>query len=151
MLVFIIMLLLGISLIIYCVSVEYFVYKNDMSYYDVCFYQADELIDAKKNIKRLEEQLIDAEEHIESLELQLREQYELIDKYNKQIAKLKEQQDKISFAVEKLEKLKDDFFDISNGWWLCFKDGTQYMTHNELEGCVKEIIDNQIKQLKEGK
>lgn len=52
------------------------------------------------------------------------------------------------FAIEQLEKVKYDFFDVSNGWWLCFKDGTQYMTHRELEGCVKEVIDNQIKGLK---
>ena len=60
-------------------------------------------------------------------------------------------QDKISFAVEQLEKVKDEFFDVGNGWWLCFRDGTQYMTHNELEGCVRDVIDNQIKQLKEMK
>lgn len=59
-------------------------------------------------------------------------------------------QDKISFCIEQLEKVKDSFFDIANGWWLCFRDGTQYMTHNELEGCVREIFDNQIEELKRG-
>lgn len=52
------------------------------------------------------------------------------------------------FAIEQLEKVKYNFLDISNGWWLCFKDGTQYMTHRELEGCLREVIDNQIKELK---
>ena len=52
------------------------------------------------------------------------------------------------FAIEQLEKVKYNILDICNGWWLCFKDGTQYMTYRELEGCVKEVIDNQIKELK---
>jgi hypothetical protein len=60
-------------------------------------------------------------------------------------------QDKIDFAVEQLERVRDGFFDIANGWWLCFKNGTQYMTHNELEGCWREIFNQLITEIKEGK
>lgn len=91
----------------------------------------------------------DTEEIIEKLKDESVKYYCAAFNYKENLKKL--DKDKISFCIEKLEKVKDDFFDISNGWYLCFRDGTQYMTHNELEGCVKEIIDNQIKELKEKK
>jgi hypothetical protein len=108
--------------------------------------------------KILEQQLAEKEKELENYKLcrcvSCTNEYEfmlegLVEDLEKQIDK--DNQAKTDFAIEQLEKVKDDFFDVGNGWWLCFRDGTQYMTHNELEGCVKDVIDNQIKELKEGK
>ena len=57
-------------------------------------------------------------------------------------------QDKISFAVEQLEKVKEEMDlrprGVSKGW-----KNKEYDTLVEED--VYEVIDNQIKQLKEGK
>ena len=50
-------------------------------------------------------------------------------------------------AIEFLEDVRDSILDISNGWWKCFKDGNQYMTSTDLQGCLKEIIDQKISEL----
>ena len=98
--------------------------------------------DKDMEIEQLKQQLAEKENEYQSLVNALKNAEDL-EEHDHRI--------RTDFAVEQLEKLKYDFFDIANGWWLCFKNGTQYMTHNELNGCVNEIIDNQIKQLKEGK
>lgn len=51
-------------------------------------------------------------------------------------------------AIECLEDVRDSILDISNGWWKCFKDGNQYMTITDLQGCIEEIIDQKISELK---
>lgn len=51
-------------------------------------------------------------------------------------------------AIECLEDVRDSILDISNGWWKCFKDGNQYMTSTDLQGCLEEIIDQKIGELK---
>lgn len=51
-------------------------------------------------------------------------------------------------AIECLEDVRDSILDISNGWWKCFKDGNQYMTSTDLQGCIEEIIDQKISELK---
>lgn len=101
----------------------------------------DMLNNSDKQIAELEVKLAEKEKEIERVKKWWAYQY------NREMKN--QHQDKISFAVEQLNQAKDGFFDVANGWWLCFKDGTQYMTHNELEGCMREIFDNQIKQLKE--
>lgn len=51
-------------------------------------------------------------------------------------------------AIECLEDVRDSILDISNGWWKCFKDGNQYMTSTDLQGCIEEIIEQKIGKLK---
>lgn len=116
-----------------------------------------DLEDADKTLTESEQKIWEIMEKNQDLEKQLAEKDKLINDYADEHAML---QYKIAdlavkeikaedFAIEQLEKVKYEFFDISNGWWLCFRDGTQYMTHRELEGCMREVIDKQIKQLKE--
>lgn len=51
-------------------------------------------------------------------------------------------------AIECLKEVEEDLLDISNGYWKCFaKNGQQYMTSDDLEECLKEYIDNKIKEL----
>lgn len=91
------------------------------------------------------------EQRIKELEKQLAEKDKLINDYADEhailqykIASLVVKEIKAEeFAIEQLKKMENDLLDISNGWWLCFKDGTQYMTHRELEGCLKEVINKQ--------
>ena len=70
-------------------------------------------------------------------------------KENKILVKTIEQtnQDKISFAIEQLEKVKEEMDlrprGVSKGW-----KNKEYDTLVEED--VYEVIDNQIKQLKEG-
>ena len=99
-------------------------------------------IKAEDKIKR---QLEDKDKRIRKLNLEAQKYFE--DAYCNDF----QTKTKTDFAIEQLEKLKYNLLDISNGWWLCFKDGTQYMTHRELEGCLREAIDNQIKELNEMK
>ena len=95
------------------------------------------------DISQLKQQLAESEQEIEELRFKERNIFPLVKKLEQKV-----DQDKTDFAIECLEKVKYDFFDISNGWWLCFRDGTQYMTREELEGCVREVIDKQIQELK---
>jgi hypothetical protein len=92
--------------------------------------------------EQFKQQLAEKEMRIKKLNLEAQRYYEDAYCNNFQI------KTKTDFAIEQLEKTKYNLLDVSNGWWLCFKDGTQYMTHRELEGCVKEVIDNQIKEFR---
>lgn len=61
--------------------------------------------------------------------------------------------DKISFAVEQLEKVKEKVIcgvmDISNNYWSCFvKDGSQYMTSEDLYDALEQEFIHQIEELK---
>lgn len=51
-------------------------------------------------------------------------------------------------TIDCLEDVRDSILDISNGWWKCFKDGNLYMTSTDLQGCLEEIIDQKISELK---
>ncbi|MFQ6749600.1 MAG: hypothetical protein ACLRFR_02000 [Clostridia bacterium] len=122
----------------------------------------NEIVERDKNIViELKQQLAEKEQETKQLKRDLgmyKSVNEFINRYG--IEKAREvllqtertkKQDKTDFAIEQLEKVKYDFFNISNGWWLCFRDGTQYMTHRELEACVIDVIDNQIQELKKVK
>ena len=51
-------------------------------------------------------------------------------------------------VIECLEYVRDSILDINNGWWKCFIDGNQYMTSTDLQGCLEEIVDQKISELK---
>lgn len=62
-------------------------------------------------------------------------------------------QDKISFCIEQLEKVKEKVIcgvmDISNNYWSCFvKDGSQYMTSEDLYDALEQEFIHQIEELK---
>lgn len=69
------------------------------------------------------------------------------DKIVKENNKLKKSQKQL--IVNEFKKLKWSILDASNGYWHYFnKTGDAYMTSGDLESCLKEFIDNQIKELK---
>lgn len=52
-------------------------------------------------------------------------------------------------AIEELKKLKLSILDFSNGYWHYFgKTGDAYMTSSDIESCLKEVFENQIKKLR---
>ena len=109
-----------------------------------------QLAEKDKEIENLEQRVSDKSTALYGAELMARDvQWHL----EKQIHELKQaNQDKIAFAVEQLEKVKDSVLDVSNGYWKHFMtNGAEYMLSSDLESCLKEYIDDQIKQLKEGK
>lgn len=67
-----------------------------------------------------------------------------LERENKQLKQLQNKK-----IVGELEKLKLSILDFSNGYWHYFnKTGDAYMTSRDLEGCLKEFMVNQIKELK---
>nr|DAH47040.1 MAG TPA: hypothetical protein [Inoviridae sp.] len=65
-------------------------------------------------------------------------------KYVNENQQLKQSQNQKT--IEELEKLKLSILDFSNGYWHYFnKTGDAYITSEDLESCLKEFIDNQIK------
>lgn len=101
-------------------------------------------------IDQLKQQLAEKEETIEKLKDESVKYYCTAFNYKENLKKL--DKDKISFCIEKLEKVKDSVLDVSNGYWRYFiTDGAEYMLSSDLESCLKEYIDDQIKELKEGK
>ena len=77
---------------------------------------------------------------IKNLKIILDSAIEHYDQLSKEYAVIK--------PIECLEDVRDSILDISNGWWMCFKDGNQYMTSTDLQGCLEEIIDQKIGELK---
>lgn len=105
------------------------------------------IADLTLEVKQLKQQLAEKEKEIS-------EYIKIVDDLHKQLSdkcdfcdKTKDQ-DKISFAVEQLEKVKEEMDlrprGVSKGW-----KNKEYDTLVEED--VYEVIDNQIKQLKEGK
>ncbi len=76
-----------------------------------------------------------------------------INSLHKQVAELQKQlkaseQSQNQKAIEMLEKMKDDLLDFSSPYWQYFaKSGDAFMTYEDIEQCIKEFIDNQIKEL----
>ena len=60
-------------------------------------------------------------------------------------------QDKISFAVEQLEKVKEKILSYENVYYQFLESGAKVPVVCLENFRVKQTIDNQIKQLKEGK
>lgn len=72
--------------------------------------------------------------------------YEVFNSLQTENQQLKQSQNQK--AIEELEKLKLSILDFSNGYWHYFnKTGDAYITSEDLESCLKEFIDNQIKEL----
>lgn len=63
----------------------------------------------------------------------------------------KHNQDKISFAVEQLEKVKEKILSYENVYYQFLESGAKVPVVCLENFRVKQTIDNQIKQLKEGK
>lgn len=124
--------------------------------------QNDRLIkerdDANLKLSKLLQRVSEQNEEIENLNKEwvqsIHDWKEIIKKKDKQIAELEEHDMAFhnQLAVEQLEKVKDSVLDFSNGYWRYFaKNGEEYMKYSDLESCLKEYIDDPIKQLKEGK
>lgn len=94
------------------------------------------------------------ENEVKQLKQQLAEVKNSCDYYmNRANDLLLKDQDKISFAVEQLEKVKEKVIcgvmDISNDCWCCFvKDGSQYMTSEDLNFALEQEFTYQIEELK---
>ena len=104
--------------------------------------------DQDKEIAELKQQLAEKEEEYQSFKKIADENVNYLK--NRILEETKNyNQDKISFAVEQLEKVKYSVLDFSNGYWRYFmKNGKEYMTSSDLNSCLKEYIDDLIKELK---
>ena len=117
--------------------------------------QANEIINNPDTLIFQQQQLIDnLQSQLAENEKEISEYVKIVDDLHKQLSdkcdfcdKTKDQ-DKISFALEQLEKVKEEMDlrprGVSKGW-----KNKEYDTLVEED--VYEVIDNQIKQLKEGK
>ena len=61
--------------------------------------------------------------------------------------KAKEKAKEKAKMLKYFKEIEADCLDVGNGWWRCFNDGTQYMTSDDLMGCIKEAIQRQVDKI----
>ena len=104
-----------------------------------------------EKVKELEQQLAEKQSKIQELNDKLEWKSKWLKITDNMVGQ--SNQDKILFCIEQLEKLKEKVIcgvmDISNDFWDCFvRDGSSYMTSENLYDALEQEFTFQIQELK---